>query len=176
LSTTSRAVDVELYTALHRITGSVKPGAAGLFSHLNMPTESSLLVEQGSMVALHQITQEPETFAQLWMVKSEITAVLVGNRAGLGPASSVRAGYTKPFPHWVRIMVGGYKIDGQINSGGRFNFGAIMFEGGNTFIALYDATFRALLFPKVSTEAPALMFNRGMVQSMTLLPEREAPR
>jgi hypothetical protein len=73
-------------------------------------------------------------------------------------------------------MVGGYTIEGQIHSGGRFNFGAIMFEGGNTFIPLYDAKLLALLFPKVKTEAPALMFNRGMVQAMTLLPGPAAPR
>jgi hypothetical protein len=141
-----------------------------------MPTESSVLIESGSMVALHQMTQEPEMFDQLWMVKNEIAAVLVGNRAGLGPASTVKAGYTKPFPHWVRVMVGGYRIDGQIQSGGRFNFGAIMFEGGNAFIPIYDARLLALLFPKVNTEAPALMFNRGMVQAMTLLHDRNSPR
>ena len=107
----------------------------------------------------------------MWLVKKEIVAILVDNRAGLGPASVVRAGYTKPFPHWVRIVLGGYEIVGQLQSGGRFDFGAVMFEGENPFVPIYDARISALLFPKAKSKAPALVFNRNMVNALSLVPD-----
>lgn len=166
MSTLKKPVEVEIYTASHRVRGSVVPGALGLFSYLNMPTESYLEVEAGDLTLLHQT--EGRRFSRLWVVKGEISAVLVANRAGLGPSSTIRAGYTKPFPHWVCVIVGGYELRGQIQSGGRFDFGAVMFEGGNSFVPLYDGHLEALLFPRVQADAPALLFNRGHVRLLQL--------
>jgi hypothetical protein len=166
----TRPISVDLFTSTHRISGQIVPGTQGLFSYLNLPTESYIEIEEGEISPLHQITQPPETFFQLWLVKSEIVAVLVETRGGLGPSSTVRAGYTRPFPHWVRIIASGYEIRGSLQSGARFDFAALMFEGNSNFMPLYDAKLSAILFPRVQAEAPAMVFNRTMVHAINLLP------
>ncbi|MEJ2013502.1 MAG: hypothetical protein P8X64_14920 [Anaerolineales bacterium] len=160
---------VEVFTSTHWIHGNITPGAQGLFSHLNLPTESSLEMESGELCPLHLVGQKSEPFKTLWLVKYEILGVLVANRAGLGPASVTRAGYTKPFPHWVRILIEGFELIGQIQSGGRFDFGAVIFEGESPFVPLYDARVSALLFPRVVVDAPALVFNRKRVQGISVI-------
>lgn len=171
----TKPIPVVLYTATHSISGQIVPGTQGLFSYLNLPTESYIEIGQGTISPLHQIAQEPETFPQLWLVKDEIVAVLVETRGGLGPSSTVRAGYTRPFPHWVRILAGGYEIRGSLQSGARFDFAALMFEGESNFVPLYDAGISAILFPRVQAEAPAMVFNRRMVHAINLLPGDSAP-
>jgi hypothetical protein len=164
----TRPIPVILYTTTHRISGQIIPGAPGLYGYLNRPTESYVEVEMGEMNALHQINQPPEPFSQLWLVKNEVVAVLVETRGGLGPSSTVRAGYTRPFPHWVRILAGGYEIYGSLQSGARFDFAVMMFEGESNFIPLYDTRLSAILFPRVQSEAPAMVFNRTMVHALHL--------
>ncbi len=164
-----KAVDVDLFTTTHWIQGQITPGSQGLFSHLNMPTESTLEIENGEMSALHMVGQKSEAFSTLWLVKHEVLGILVHNRAGLGPSSVVRAGYTKPFPHWVRILISGFELIGQIHSGGRFDFRAIIFEGVNPFVPLYDARISALLFPRVHADLPALVFNRKRVEGISVI-------
>jgi hypothetical protein len=171
-----KAVEVDLFTRTHWMTGEVVPGAHGLFSHMNLPTESSIELEQVEFCPLHELQQRSERVARLWLVKREVVAVLVENRAGLGPSNIVRAGYTKPFPHWVRVLVDGFELQGQIQSGGRFEFSSLMFEGENPFLPLFDATLVALLFPKVRTQAAALLFNRMMVQGISLIPTDSRPK
>lgn len=171
----TRSISVVLYTPTHSISGQIVPGTQGLFSYLNLPTESYIEIGGGTISPLHQITQSPETFPQLWLVKDEIVAVLVETRGGLGPASTVRAGYTRPFPHLVRILSGGYEIRGSLQSGARFDFAALMFEGESNFVPLYDANLSAILFPRVQAEVPAMVFNRTMVHAINLLPGEAAP-
>jgi hypothetical protein len=168
-----RVIEVEVYTSNHKITGLVHPGAPGLFSYMNRPTESYIELEDSTYNLLHQIDQPPETCGKLWLVKKEVVAMLVEGRGELGPSGSVRAGYTKPFPHWVRVVVGGYELRGQIYGGGRFDFGALMFEGENTFIPLYEVELSALLFPRVQARASAMIFNKLMVNAMSMLPSPE---
>ncbi len=175
MSVMTRPISVALYTPTHRITGQIIPGTQALFSYLNLPTESYIEVEQGSMTPLHQINQPPETFPQLWLVKDEIVAVLVEARGGLGPSSTVRAGYTRPFPHSVRILLSGFEIRGSLQSGARFDFAALMFEGDSNFIPLYEGRLSAILFPRVQDEAPAMVFNRRMVHAINLMPSDSVP-
>ncbi len=164
-----RPTAIEVFTSTHWIRGSITPGAQGIFSHLNLPTESSIELESGELSPLHEVGQKSEPFTTLWLVKSEILGILVTNRAGLGPASMTRSGYTKPFPHWVRILLEGFELIGQIQAGGRFDFRAVIFEGGNLFVPLYDARVTALFFPRVTADAPALVFNRKRVQGISVI-------
>jgi hypothetical protein len=168
-------MNVVVYTTTHRIIGQVIPGAPGLFSYLNRPTESYVEIEDGEMNPLHQITKQGESVDQLWLVKDEIAAVVVESRTGLGPSSAARAGYTKPFPHWVHILVGGYELRGLIESGARFDFAALMFEGDSKFVPMYNAKLTAILFPRVQADAPAMVFNRAMVHALNLIPREEIP-
>lgn len=163
-------VDIDLFTRTHWVTGQMVPGAHGLFSYMNMPTESSIELNQVEICPLHEVQQKREKVGRLWLTKLEVVAILVGNRAGLGPSNIVRAGYTKPFPHWVRVLIDGFELQGQVQTGGRFEFSALMFEGENPFIPLFDATINAILFPRVKAQATALLFNRKMVQGISLIP------
>jgi hypothetical protein len=49
-----------------------------------------------------------------------------------------------------------------------------MYEGASLFSPLYDAELVATLYPKVRANAPAVLFNRDMVEYMALLP-RDVP-
>ena len=168
--TTRKSIEVEVITSSHWITGMIFPGARGLFSQMNMPTESSIEIESGELSTLFKRSQSAEHFGRMWLVKREIIAVLVGNRAGLGPSNVVRAGYTKPFPHSVRILLEGFELYGKIHSVGRFEFSTLIFEGDSLFTPLYDARVQSILFPKAQADAPALLFNRMRVQALTLIP------
>jgi hypothetical protein len=170
-----KTTTVEIFTATHRISGQVSPGPAGLFSFLNLPTESSVEVEEAELNLLYLVGQPPELCPRLWLVKNEMVAVLVRSLGELGPASAVRGGYTKPFPHAVRIVIGGYELRGLIQGGGRFDFRSLMFEGESRFLPLFDGKLSALLFPKVRDEAPGILFNRAMVSTMSPLPREPAP-
>jgi hypothetical protein len=164
---------VEVYTASHRITGNMSPGSAGILAYLNMATESFIEVEEAAMSALHQVGQSAENCPKIWLMKSDIVAVVVESRADLGMGGGTRAGYTKPFPHWVRMLAGGYELRGLIQSGGRFDAGAVLYEGSSTFVALYNAKLSAILFPRARTESPAMAFNRSAVRAISLLPKEE---
>lgn len=168
--TTKKSIEVDIITGSHWITGNIFPGARGLFSHMNMPTESSVEIEAGELSTLFKRSQTAERFGRMWLVKREIVAILVGNRTGLGPSNVVRAGYTKPFPHSVRVLLEGFELYGKIHSVGRFEFRTLIFEGDSPFTPLYDARIQSILFPKAQADAPALLFNRMRVQALTLIP------
>lgn len=125
------------------------------------------------MSPLHQVGQQAESCPKIWLMKSDIVAVIVESRADLGLGGGTRAGYTKPFPHWVRILAGGYELRGLIQSGGRFDAGAVLYEGSSTFLALYNAKLAAILFPRARAESPAMAINRSAVRALSLLPKEE---
>jgi hypothetical protein len=162
-------IRVQLITKSHWINGEIGVGAQGLFSQMNLPTESCMEIEAGEISPLHRVQQSAEKFTKMWFVKNEVLSVMVDSRAGLGPSHVVRAGYTKPFPHMVRIVLEGFELIGEIQTGGRFDFGAFIFEGESTFLPLYDARVQAILFPSAFAETPAMLFNRKRVEGLSLL-------
>jgi hypothetical protein len=162
-------ITVEVYTSTHQIRGKVDPGPLGMFTLLSRPTESYLELETVELSPLYLVGSKPEECSKIWVVKNEISVVVLGSRGELSPPSGARSGYTKPFPHSVRVLVDGYELKGQIESGGRFDFGSIMSEGTNAFIPLYDGKLTAVLFPKVSSQSPAMVFNRARVEVMSSL-------
>jgi hypothetical protein len=168
---TKKPVAVEIYTPTHRVLGLAFPGPAGLFSYMNLRTESYVELENAEFCALHRFPEGAEKTGRTWIVKSEIAAVLARSRGDLGAGGATRAGYTKPFPYGVRIHVGGYELQGLLESGGRFDFGVLMFEGDAQFISMQNSRLAAILFPRVQSTAPALLFNRTMVTVLTMLPE-----
>lgn len=170
-----KPIPVEVYTTTHRARGLIHPGAAGLFATLNLPTESFIELEEAEFSRLHEINKEPDRPKRLWLVKADIAAVAVGSRGELGPTTAALRGYTKPFPHWVRVFVQGYELVGQVQTGGQFDFGALMSEGEATFLPLFEASLSATLFPRVRTQARALLFNRRLVNAMYLLPREQIP-
>jgi hypothetical protein len=162
-------VKVQIITKTHWINGEVGVGAQGLFSQMNLPTESYIEIDAGEISPLHRVNQSAEKFSKMWFVKNEVIAIMVDSRAGLGPSHVIRAGYTKPFPHMVRIVLEGFELFGEIQTGGRFDFSAFMFEGESTFLPLYGARVQAILFPAAFAETPALLFNRKRVEGLSLI-------
>ena len=171
----NRSIPVEIYTASHRILGRVHPTASGLFSYLNIPTSSYLELEGAMLMRLHQPGKLVARYPTLWVVKSEIVAALLSNRSQLGPTGFTRGGYSTTVPHWVRVMMGGYELTGVIETPGKFNFAGLMFEGERFFMPIYNARLQAILFPNVHAEAPAMIFNRSVVDAMALLSKEEIP-
>jgi hypothetical protein len=175
MSVTGRLTSVEIYTTSHRVLGRIKPGSVGLYSFLNVPTTSYVEVESAHLSRLHQPGKLAGRFSVLWLVKSEIVAVLLSSRVELGPSGMTRGGYSTAVPHNVHIALGGYELRGMVETAGKFNFGAMMFEGDRIFVPLYSAEITAILFPNVRAESAAMLFNRNMVDTMALLPREEAP-
>jgi hypothetical protein len=171
----NRSIPVEIYTTSHRILGRVNPSASGLFSFLNIPTTSYLELEGAMLMRLHQPGKLIARYPTFYVVKSEIAAALLSSRSQLGPTSFARGGYSTTVPHWVRVIMGGYEVRGIVEAPGKFSFGGLMFEGERLFIPVFSASLQAILFPNVHAEAPAMLFNRRMVDGMALLSKDEIP-
>jgi hypothetical protein len=165
----SRPTAVEVYTTSHRIVGHLFPGPQGLFAFLNRATESAVEVQDVQVHALHQDPAQGESCPSLWMVKAEMAVIAVGARGEIGATGGARGGYTKPFPHRVRILLEGYEIRGWIETAGKLDFGAVVLEGERYFVPAYESTLQAVLFPRVQLEAGGLLFNRNMVQAISVL-------
>jgi hypothetical protein len=170
-----KLTSVEIYTTSHRVLGRINPGAVGIYSFLNVPTTSYLEVESAHLSRLHQPGRLAGRFPVLWLVKTEIVAVLLSSRVELGPSGMARGGYSTTVPHAVHIALHGYELRGTVETAGKFNFGALMFEGDRIFVPLYAAEITAILFPNVRAESAALLFNRNMVDTMAQLPREENP-
>jgi hypothetical protein len=170
-----KPVSVELYTTSHRILGKITPGAAGLFSFLNIPTTSYIEVEGAHLNRLHQPGRLVARYPSVWIAKHKLVAILLSNRAEMGPTGMARGGYSTSAPHWMHIMLGGYELRGMIESPGKFDFGALMFQSERLFVPIYIAKLFAILFPSVEAESQAMLFNRSMVDAMALLPRDEIP-
>jgi hypothetical protein len=170
-----RSISIEFYTTSHRILGRLTPTGTGLFSHLNDPTSSYIEIEGAHLMRLHQPGRLVARYPMLWLVKSEIVVGLLSNRSELGSTGYASGGYTTTVPHWVRVVMGGYELKGIVETPGKFNFGAIMFETDRFFMPIYNATLKAILFPNVQGESQAMIFNRSMVDAIALLPKDEIP-
>ena len=169
----NRSISIEIYTASHRVLGRIHPTASGLFSYLNIPTSSYIEIEGAHLMRLHQPGKLVARYQTLWLVKSEIVVILLSGRNELGPTGFTMGGYTTNVPHWVRVIMGGYELVGIIETPGKFNFGALMFESERFFMPLYNATLTAILFPNVKAESAAMIFNRQMVDAVAMLTKDE---
>jgi hypothetical protein len=172
----SKPVSVEIYTSSHRVLGRVEAGPTGLYSHLNLPTTSIIEVDGAHLNRLHQPGRLVSRYTAMWLVKREIVAVLLSNRAEVGSVSISRGGFTTTVPHWVHILLGGYELRGIYETAGKFNAGATLFEGDRAFVPIYSAELTAILFANVVARSPAILFNRDMVDSLALLPREEIPQ
>ena len=168
-----RAVGVEILTPTHRIAGQLQAGSQGLFSFLNLPTESGVDVDDASLCPLYVPWEEAEKVGTLWLVKSEIAVVAVANRADIGLVGTARGGYTKPFPYHVRVLAGGFEVRCLVEWPGKLDFSGLVLEGNRPFVAAYDARVRALLFPKVVLDPPAVLFNGKMVMGIAMVHRKE---
>jgi len=171
----TKPISVEIYTTTHRVLGRIMPGARGCFSFLNIPTQSFIEVEGAHLMRLHQPGKLVGRHNALWLVKSEISAILLSNRGEIGPSVTTRGGYSTTVPNWVRILMGGYELRGVLESHGKFNFGAMLVEGDHLFMPMYTTELRAILFPAIHATSAAMLINRKQVDAVALLPKEEIP-
>jgi len=171
----SRQVSAEIYTTSHRILGQINPFGHGLYSFLNMPTTSYLEIDSAKLSRLHQPNRLVARYQSLGIVKAAIVAILVSSKSEIGPTGVTGSFYKGREPQWVHVVIGGYELRGSIETAGKFSFSSVMFEGELIFLPLYSAEITAILFPNIEAEAPALLFNRKMVDAIGLMPRREIP-
>jgi hypothetical protein len=171
----TNAIAVEIYTTSHRILGRIDPGRSGLYSFLNIPTSSNIEIQGAILSRLHQPNRLVARYPTLWLVKQEISAVLLSSRIELGATAVSHSGYTSRDPNWVHVILGGYELRGMIEISGKFNPGTVMFEGEALFFPMYDAQLNAVLFPNMETDTTAMLFNRRRVDAIGLMPRKEIP-
>ena len=164
-----KPIAVEIFTTSHRILGRVAAGSGGLYSHLNLPTQSYTEIHSGYLSRLHEPGKIPTEHSKLWITKREIVAVLLNARGDIGSIGASRRGYSSRVLQTIRVVLGGYELTGQISSAGSFNYGSMLFEGDALFIPLYDAELKAVLFPSVQADAQALLFNREKVDAIATI-------
>jgi hypothetical protein len=167
-------IAIEAYTRSHRILGRIKPGPTGLYSHFNLPTKSYVEIGAAHLNRLNEPAKLVARYPSLFIVKQEIAAVLVSSKAEIGPTGPSRRGYTSASLQPIHIMLGGFELSGSVETRGRFDVGALLFEGAATFVPLYNAQLGLGLAHGVHAEAQALLFNRGMVDAVAALPREEA--
>jgi hypothetical protein len=171
ISMAKEVLSIEVYTAGYRILGRVKPGGVGLFSFINVPTHSYIVIEDAHMTRVQHPGKMVARNTKIWLVKRDIVAVVVSGKGEIGPAAVARRGYASTDSHRVLISLAGYELTGTIETAGKFQFGSVMFEGDRLFSALYDAELIHTTNPLMKASSSALLYNRARVESMALLPQ-----
>ena len=166
-------VPTAVITQHYRVNGLVSVSSAGLIGLLSDPTDSYIEVEKASLVRLHRPQEVVAEFNSWEMVKARIIAVLCEKTADLGRISIARAGFQRLVSYRIWASLHGFEMFGIIESPGKFDFSAQMFQGNRQFNALFNATLIPVYFPQLVTKAPALLFNRQMVEGIGVISEVE---
>jgi hypothetical protein len=147
--------------------------AAGLVGLLSDPTDSYIEVENASLVRLHRPQEIVAQFNSWGMVKSRIISVLCERTADLGRITIARAGFQRLISYRIWASLHGFEMFGILESPGKFDFSAQMFQGNRQFTALFNATLIPVYFPQLVTRSPAILFNRQMVEGIGVISEVE---
>jgi len=112
-------------------------------------------VEEADVSLLYQIGQAADRCPRVWLVKDEIVAVLVHSLGELGPVERGGAAATPTLP--ASRARDGRRVRGP-RVGARW--GPLRLPGDDVrsesrFLPLFDAHLTALLFPKLTSHAPA---------------------
>jgi hypothetical protein len=157
----------------YRVNGLVSVSAAGLIGLLSDPTDSYIEIENASLVRLHRPQEIVAQFNTWGMVKSRIIAVLCEKTADLGRITIARAGFQRLISYRIWASLHGFEMFGILESPGKFDFSAQMFQGNRQFTALFNATLIPVYFPQLVTRSPAILFNRQMVEGIGVISEVE---
>ncbi len=166
-------VSTSVITQNYRVNGMISVTAAGLVGLLSDPTDSYIEVENASLVRLHRPQEVVAQFNTWGMVKSRIIAVLCEKTADLGRITIARAGFSRLLSYRIWASLHGFEMFGILESPGKFDFSAQMFQGNRQFTALFNATLIPVYFPQLVTRAPAILFNRQMVEGIGVISEVE---
>jgi hypothetical protein len=166
-------VPTSVITQNYRVNGLISVTAAGLIGVLSDPTDSYIEIENASMVRVHRPQEIVAQFTTYGMVKSRIIAVLCEKSADLGRISIARAGFQRLISYRIWASLHGFEMFGILESPGKFDFSAQMFQGNRQFTALFNATLIPVFFPQLVTRSPAILFNRQMVEGIGVISEVE---
>jgi len=166
-------VTTSLITQYYRVNGLVSVTAAGLIGLVSDPTDSYIELENASLVRLHRPQEIVAQFDVWGIVKSRIIAVICEKPGDLGRISIARAGFQRLVSYRIWASLHGFEMFGILESPGKFDFSAQMFQGNRQFTSLFNATLIPVLFPQLVTRAPAILFNRQMVEGMGVISEVE---
>jgi hypothetical protein len=109
------------------------------------------------------------------MVKARIIALLCEKTGDLGRITVARAGFTRQISYRIWASLMGFEMFGVLESPGKFDFSSQMFQGTRQFTPLFNATLIPVFFPQLVTRAPAILFNRQMVEGIGVISEVEEP-
>jgi hypothetical protein len=168
-------VSCALFTQNYRVNGMLAVSAAGLVGVVNDPTDSYIELEDASLVRLHRPQEIVAQFTVWSMVKARIIALLCEKTADLGRITVARAGFTRQLSYRIWASLMGFEMFGVLESPGKFDFSSQMFQGTRQFTPLFNATLIPVFFPQLVTRAPAILFNRQMVEGIGVISEVEEP-
>ncbi len=160
---TTRLIQVDVFTASYRIVGKVRIGSTGLIGLLNDDTTSYLRVHGAVLARLHMPTKLVARYEFAELTKRGIHAVCVRSRDDLGPLVLLRGGFSRVLQYRVNAISQVFEYFGTFKWTGKFDPAAILVEGTNDFLAFYDGTLQAVLFPNLRAEAPAMLVNRRKI-------------
>jgi hypothetical protein len=168
-------VSCALFTQNYRVNGMISVTAAGLVGVVNDPTDSYIELEDATLVRLHRPQEIVAQFTVWSMVKARIIALLCEKTADLGRITVARAGFTRQISYRIWASLLGFEMFGVLESPGKFDFSSQMFQGSRMFTPLFNATLIPVFFPQLVTRAPAILFNRTMVEGIGVISEVEEP-
>jgi hypothetical protein len=174
LPTTGRLIPADFLTTHHYIFGQLKVIQSGLMGMLSDTTSSYLEMTEASMALIYKPDKVINYAPQIYLVRSQVVVVGLNKREYLGLQGVMRSGYQRLFPYPVQITTPSYDITGTLEWSGRLEFSALMSEGTNAFLMIYDARLSAPLFPALHLEAPVMLLNRNFLDTMVVLRKPES--
>lgn len=170
---TNRLVPVDIFTASYRVVGKVQVASSGLMGMLNDDTTSYLRVYEATLARLHMPTKRAAQHEMVELTKRGIHAVCVRSRDNIGPLGLVRGGFSRVLQYRVSAVSQVFEFQGIFHWAGKFDPAAILVKGTSDFLALYEGTLQAVLFPNLRVEAPGMLINRRKIDIFVRLGEGE---
>jgi hypothetical protein len=166
LPSTNRIIPVEILTSSHYIFGQIKVIHSGLMGMLTDTTNSLVEINEASIAPIFKPSNLVNYAAQLYMVRSEISAVCLNKREYMGLQGVMKGGFQRLIPYPVQISTRTYDLMGTIEWSGRFEFSALITEGTSDFFIVYDAVITAPLYPELKIETPVIILNRSFLETL----------
>lgn len=167
-SATTRFIPADFLTSSHYVFGQMKASARGVYGILGDPTSEVIEVHDATLARVQSPDSVINYTPLMWVIKKQIMAICLNKREYMGPVTIARGGYTKIYEYPVQITTTVYELSGSIEWPGRFEFKALMAEGVNPFIILYNAVLISTLYPDLRIERPAMLFNRSFLDTLIL--------
>lgn len=170
-----RLIAANFFTPSYRILGKVQIGNSGLIGMLNDTTTAFVELHDVTMARVHEPRVLADRLDLTRLVKRGLEAIGVGRREDIGPQSIARGGFGRMTEYGIRAMTATFEVEGILEYAGRFELAAVLIEGMGEFIPFYEARLRAIQFPDLFMESPAILLNRRKIDIVTQLQQGNPP-